>query len=140
MQKIKIIGNLGKKPEERHTAQGRKVISFSVAARVSKEKSQWYDVAIWEDKIPVFEKILRYLDKGSRICIVGDLGMAEPYQRNDGNMGVRLRISPDSMNFVGSSEKSHSPSVREQGIQYGQRKEQMHFGPGPNDYQEEIPF
>ena len=106
MQKLTIIGNLGKKPEERKTKQGKRVINFSVAARVSKEKSQWYDIVIWEEKIPMFEKILHYLDKGSKICMVGELGVAESYQKNDGNLGVRLKVYPDSINFVGSSEKS----------------------------------
>lgn len=130
MQKITIIGNLGKKPEERHTAQGQRLITFSVAARVSKEKSQWYYVTIWEDKIALFEKVLRYLDKGSRICIVGDLGMVETYQKKDGKMGVRLSVSPDSLNFVGSAEKAEGPSVRDQGTQYG----------ASNDYAEDLPF
>ena len=138
MQKITIIGNLGRKPEERHTQNGKKVISFPVAARVSKEKTQWYDIAIWEDKLPMFQKMLAYLDKGSRICVVGDLGMVEPYQKKDGSTGVRLRISPDSLNFVGSAEKQENPSVQSQGAQYGQAQQAMHFGPGPGE--EEIPF
>ena len=142
MQKLTIIGNLGRKPEERFTQNGKKVISFTVAVRVSKDKTQWYDIPIWEDKIPQFEGMMRYLDKGSRICIVGDLGIPETYQGKDGETKIRMRINPDSLNFVGSAEKNDGPSVQQSGTVYQSQTqtEQMHFGPGPNDLQEEIPF
>lgn len=144
MQKITIIGNLGRKPEERVTPQGKKVVSFSVAVRASKDKTQWYDIPIWEEKIQMFSGILQYLDKGSRICVVGDLASPETYQSKEGETKIRLRINADSLNFVGSAEKQEGPSVRTDGNVYAsapqQNQQQMHFGPGPNDYNEEIPF
>lgn len=132
MQKITIIGNLGRKPEERVTQQGRKVVIFSVAVRVSKEKTQWYDVGIWEEKLSGFSGILQYLDKGSRICIIGDLGIPETYQSKEGEIKVRMRISPDSLNFVGSAQKSESHSVSHHDTQYSSSNSQgqMHFVSG----------
>jgi len=104
MQKLTIIGNLGRDPEERFTNTGKKVIGFPVAVRVTKEKTQWYEIAIWEERIQVFSKILPYFKKGSRICILGDLNVADPYKGKDGNVKIKLRIIPDSLNFVGSSQ------------------------------------
>lgn len=103
MQKITIIGNLGRKPEERQTQRGATVVSFPVAVRVSKEKTQWYEISIWEEKISLFSRVLEYLDKGSKICIVGDLGIPETYEAKDGSVKVKMRISPDSLNFVGGN-------------------------------------
>lgn len=108
MQKITIIGNLGRKPEERTTQSGMRVVSFSVAVRVSKDESQWYDIGIWEEKIAHFSKILSYLDKGSKICLVGELGIPETYEGKDGAIKIRLRIYPESLNFVGGSGGQHS--------------------------------
>lgn len=111
MRKITIIGNLGKKPEERVTKNGMDFVSFSVAVRISKEKSQWYEIAIWKDKIKNFSNILCYLDKGSKICVVGDLAPPQIYQSRDGEMKVRLLISADSLNFVGGDQdKPKEPS------------------------------
>ena len=111
MQKITIIGNLARKPEERFTVNGKRVISFAVAARVSREKTQWYEVALWEDKIPLFTNLIPYLDKGSKVCVIGDLGLPEPYQGRDGSVKVRMRINPDSINFFGGN--AAGPSVHD---------------------------
>ncbi len=51
-----IIGRLGRDPEERATSSGFKLIGFTMAARISKEKSKWYEVTIWEEKIKLFYK------------------------------------------------------------------------------------
>lgn len=139
MQKITVIGNLGKKPEERVVGSGTKVVSFSIAARVKKDVTQWYDITIWEEKIPVFMKMLGYLDKGSRVCVIGDLGLAESYQKRDGSIGVKLKIYPDSINFVGSTEKS---TEKTETIETREKiyvsKGESHFGPNPGE--EELPF
>jgi len=105
MQKVIIIGNLGKDPEERHSSQGSKFITFSVAVRVNKEKTQWYDVLISESKISNFENMLPYLSKGSKICIVGGLMVGEPFEGKDGNVKIPLKVSVDSLNFLGGEKK-----------------------------------
>jgi single-strand DNA-binding protein len=80
MQKITLIGNLGKDPEERFTSTNKRMITFSVAVRISKDVSVWYDCNIWEDKIAQFKGILEYLKKGSKVCIIADLGLPKSYQ------------------------------------------------------------
>ena len=144
MQKITLIGNLGRDPETRRTPKGNKVINFSLAARCSKDSSQWYDITIWEDKIPQFEKMLGYLKKGSNICVIGELGMAEAYSAKDGSLKVRLRVTPDSLNFVNGGGASGSPSVKTHGAQFTkapQRKdEELYAGPGPDSDYDQLPF
>lgn len=107
MQKITLIGNLGADPEERFTTNDRKVISFSLAVSVKKDTTIWYQVNIWEDRIPLFSGMLEHLKKGSKVCVMGDLGAPQVYTNKQGEPAVKLYVQPFSMSFVGlvSNEK-----------------------------------
>jgi single-strand DNA-binding protein len=80
VNKVILVGNLGKDPEVRHGQDGFKVVSFPVATSESwkdkvtgerKEKTEWHRVVILNDKIgDVAEK---YLRKGSKVYIEGQL-------------------------------------------------------------------
>ena len=110
MQKITVLGNLGRDPEDRSTANGKRIISFPIAVKVTKDITQWYDCNIWEEKIDLFKGMLPYLKKGSLILIVGDLGPLETYLGKDGSPKVRARILPLSMNFVGTAQDKLPPA------------------------------
>lgn len=105
MQKITVIGNLGKEPEERFLPGGKKLISFSLAVTVKKDKTQWYDCVIWDRFEPIFKGLLPHLKKGSRVVIVGDLALPKTYVGKDGITKVGMQIEPQSINFVGGGEK-----------------------------------
>lgn len=109
MQKVTLIGNLGKDPEERFTANNHKVVTFSLAVAVKKDVVIWYQVNIWEERISMFEGILKSIHKGSKICIIGDLGAPQPYMNKSGEPSVRLHVQPFSMNFVGSVAGEKKP-------------------------------
>ena len=101
MQKVTLIGNLGIDPEERFTSSGKKVITFSLAVAAGKEVVVWYQVNIWEEKIPLFQGMVNALKKGSKICLIGDLGAPKPYINKSQEPCVRLSVQPLSMTFVG---------------------------------------
>lgn len=101
MQKVTLIGNLGKDPEERATANGNKVTTFSLAVSVKKDVTVWYQINIWEDKMPLFEGILPHLRKGSKVCIIGDLGAPQAFINKSQEPSVKLHVMPLSINFVG---------------------------------------
>src|ERR1700753_1321118 len=80
VNKVIIIGNLGKDPEVRSFQNGGRVCNFSVATSENwkdkatgerKEKTEWDKVEIFNDRIvDVAEK---YLKKGSKVYIEGQL-------------------------------------------------------------------
>ena len=118
MQKIIAIGNLGKDPEERITATGKKVTSFSLAVQVNKETTMWYDCSIWEDKMASFAGLMPYLKKGSRIHVIGLLGAPETYQAKDGSTKIRMRITPVDISPVSSGEKKEQSASTSTGEPY----------------------
>lgn len=77
MNKLTIIGNLGKDSELRTTSYGKKVCAFSVASTKSfkrgdqwEKSTTWFSVSLWGDKA---EKFSASLKKGVKVFIEGEL-------------------------------------------------------------------
>jgi len=80
VNKVTLIGNLGKDPEVRNFQSGGKVVSFTLATsenwndRTSgerKEKTEWHNVVIKNDKLG--ELAEKYLKKGSKVYLEGKI-------------------------------------------------------------------
>jgi single-strand DNA-binding protein len=80
VNKVILIGNLGKDPEVRSMNSGDKVVSFSLATSESwrdkatgerKEKTEWHKVVIFNDQLGKVAE--QYLKKGSTVYIEGAL-------------------------------------------------------------------
>src|SRR6202453_5289093 len=80
VNKVILIGNLGKDPEIRAFQNGGRVASFSVATSESwkdtttgekKDRTEWHRVSVLNDKL--VEIVERYIKKGSKVDIEGQL-------------------------------------------------------------------
>ena len=91
VNKVILVGNLGKDPESRTFANGGKVVSFSVATsenwkdRASgerKEKTEWHNVSIFSEGLAGVAE--RFLKKGSKVYLEGQLETRK-WQDQSGN-------------------------------------------------------
>ncbi|MEO5972241.1 MAG: single-stranded DNA-binding protein [Sphingomicrobium sp.] len=96
VNKVILVGNLGRDPESRSFASGGKVVKFSLATsetwndRASgdrKEKTEWHNVVIYDEKIG--EVAERYLKKGAKVYIEG----AMQYREYDDANGAKQKIA-----------------------------------------------
>ena len=80
VNKVILVGNVGRDPEARSMTSGGKVVSFSIATsetwndRASgerKEKTQWHRVSIFNEKLGEIAE--RYVKKGTKVYIEGAL-------------------------------------------------------------------
>jgi len=80
VNKVILIGNLGKDPEIRRTQDGRPIANLSVATSESwrdkatgerKEKTEWHRVVIFNE--PLCKIVEQYLKKGSKVYLEGAL-------------------------------------------------------------------
>ncbi len=80
VNKVIIVGNLGKDPEVRASQDGSKIVNFSVATSESwkdkasgerKEKTEWHRVVVFNDNIASVAE--QYLRKGSKVYVEGQL-------------------------------------------------------------------
>ena len=91
VNKVILVGNLGKDPESRTFQNGGKVVSFSVATSENwkdkmsgerKEKTEWHNVSIFSEGLARVAK--SYLKKGSKVYLEGQLETRK-WQDQSGN-------------------------------------------------------
>lgn len=92
LNKVILIGNVGRDPEVRTTQDGRKVASFSIATSESwkdkttgdrKERTEWHRIVIFSQ--PLVNIVESYIKKGSKLYIEGSL---HSRKWNDQSSGV----------------------------------------------------
>lgn len=80
VNKVILVGNLGRDPEVRHSQDGMKIVSLSLATSESwrdkttgerKDKTEWHRVVIMNEKLSEIAE--KYLKKGSKIYVEGQL-------------------------------------------------------------------
>jgi single-strand DNA-binding protein len=80
LNKVCLIGNVGKDPEIRHTQDGKPIVNLSIATSESwrdkssgerKEKTEWHRVVIFNENIAKIAE--QYIRKGSSVYIEGQL-------------------------------------------------------------------
>jgi single-strand DNA-binding protein len=80
VNKVILVGNLGRDPEARNMQNGGKVVSFSIATSETwndkasgerKEKTQWHRIAIFNEKLGEIAE--KYLKKGSKVYLEGSI-------------------------------------------------------------------
>jgi single-strand DNA-binding protein len=80
LNRVQLIGNLGRDPEIRSLQNGSKVADLSIATSESwtdkqtgerKEQTEWHRVVIWIE--PIVKVVEQYLRKGSKVMIEGKL-------------------------------------------------------------------
>ena len=90
VNKVILVGNLGKDPEVRHTQDGKPIVSISIATSESwrdkasgerKEKTEWHRVVIFNENLAKVAE--QYLKKGSTVYIEGQL-QTRKYTDKDG--------------------------------------------------------
>ena len=91
LNKVQLIGNLGRDPEIRHTQDGRPVCNLRMATTESwrdkssgerREKTEWHSVVIFSEGLCRIAE--QYLKKGSKIYIEGSL-QTRKWQDQSGN-------------------------------------------------------
>ena len=80
VNKVILVGNLGRDPEIRSTQDGTKIASFSIATSESwkdkqtgerKDRTEWHRIAVFNERLA--ELAEKYLRKGSKIYVEGSL-------------------------------------------------------------------
>jgi single-strand DNA-binding protein len=99
MNKITIIGSLGKDPEVRTVQSGNTVCSFSVAVTErykGENKTTWFRVSAWNK---LGENCAKYLSKGKKCAVVGSVSVST-YDGKDGKTHFSLDIFAENVEFL----------------------------------------
>lgn len=103
LNKVMLIGNLGKDAETRQTPSGTSVTNFRIAttARIKdaatgdwKEKTDWHDVVLWRG-----ERVAQYLTKGRQVFVEGRL-QTRSYEDRNGEKRFRTEVVCDNFGLM----------------------------------------
>lgn len=105
LNKVMLIGNLGKDPEVRSTTTGQRVANFSLATSRSwtgqdgqrQEKTEWHSIVVWGKLADICEK---YLQKGKQVYIEGRIE-TRSWQDKEGQTKYRTEIICEQMTMLG---------------------------------------
>jgi single-strand DNA-binding protein len=105
LNRVTLIGNLGRDPEMRYTPGGQAVTSFSVAATRTwmapngdrQDTTEWFNVVSWGS---LAEICSQYLSKGRRVYVEGEL-RTRAWQHADGKRIFRTELVANEMIMLG---------------------------------------
>lgn len=112
VNKVILIGNLGKDPEVRHLENGAVVASFPLATsevytdRSSGEKKEvtdWHDVVVWRGLAEVAEK---YIRKGTKVYVEGKI-KKRSWQDKDGQTRYSVEIIAEELTILSRPESNN---------------------------------
>jgi single-strand DNA-binding protein len=115
LNKVMLIGNLGKDPEIRMTATGRKKVSFSLATSrryrdasgEQKEITDWHNVVGWGKTADIFEQL--NIRKGTSLFVEGSISYRSWDDQNTGQKKYITEINLDVFQLL-SKAGSTSPA------------------------------
>jgi len=158
INKVIIVGNVGGDPETRYMPSGSAVTNLTVATNESwkdkqtgeqKERTEWHRVEMFNR---LAEIAAEYLRKGSQVYIEGKL-RTDKWQDKSGQDRYTTKIIADQMqmlggrggsggggNFGGGSQDGGQGGGQSGGKSGGQGGGNAPPQPGPDDFDDDIPF
>lgn len=123
LNKVMLIGNLGRDPEIRMTATGRKKVSFSLATSrryrdasgEQKEITDWHNIVGWGKTADIFEQL--NIRKGTSLFVEGSISYRSWDDQSTGQKKYITEINLDVFQLL--SKADYTAISQSQGREYG---------------------
>ncbi len=109
VNKVILVGRLGRDPETRYTGGGQAVANFSMATDETykdrngerQKRTEWHRIVAWGKKA---EFVQQYLKKGSLIYVEGAIRSSE-WQDKEGQKRTKVEIIASEFRFIGEKRE-----------------------------------
>ncbi|HET9917434.1 MAG TPA: single-stranded DNA-binding protein [Candidatus Binatia bacterium] len=113
VNKVILVGNLGKDPEVRYTQTGSAVANFSIATSEQwndrdgkkQERTEWHNIVVWGKQA---EHCGQYLSKGRQVYVEGSI-RTRSYDDKSGNKRYITEIVAQRIQFLGGGGGTRLP-------------------------------
>lgn len=134
LNKVMVIGHLGKDPEMRYTPSGRPVTTFSVAVSRSwntadgerRTETEWFNIVAWGNLAEICKQ---YLNKGQQVYVEGRL-QTRRWEDKEGQKHTSVEVVANEMMMLGDRRDNNKT----------QESDQEDEGPEPVADEDEFPF
>jgi single-strand DNA-binding protein len=121
LNKVMVIGNLGRDPEMRYTPSGKPVTTFSVATSRTwntsegekREETEWFNVVAWRSLAEICKQ---YLTKGQQVYIEGRL-QTRHWDDQEGNKHTSVEIVANEMIILSERRETGESSGESDSIE-----------------------
>ena len=151
INKVILVGNLGKDPEMRYTPGGLAIANVSIAttdSRKDKQTGEQQDKTEWH-RVIFFNKLAEivgeYLKKGSQVYVEGRI-QTNKWQDQSGQDRYTTEIIANDMQMLGGRSGGGSSMGRDEDFDQSQRAAPRPTAPAPaaqpvaDDFDDDIPF
>ena len=144
LNKVMLIGNLGKDPEMKYTPSGQAVATFSLATSRKwknkeggdQEDTQWHNIKVWGRSAEVAQQ---YLKKGRQIYVEGRLE-TRTYDDKDGNRKYFTEVVAMQFLMLGSKRDDAGGGGSDYGGGGGETGQQQPQPSTPMGEEDDLPF
>ncbi len=134
LNKVMVIGHLGKDPEMRYTPSGRPVTTFSIAVSRSwntadgerRTETEWFNIVAWGNLAEICKQ---YLNKGQQVYVEGRL-QTRRWEDKEGQKHTSVEVVANEMMMLGDRRDNNKT----------QESDQEDEGPEPVADEDEFPF
>lgn len=143
LNKVLLIGRLGKDPENKYTAGGMQIVNFTIATskkNKDQEKTQWHNITAFGKTA---ENCAKFLQKGSQVAIDGEID----YQswEKDGEKKYKTVIITNNIIFLsgktdGKNENGYQKSIPETNSSIPENKTENINTDTENYNEDDLPF
>ena len=141
LNKVMLIGNLGKDPELRFTPSGRAVARFSLATSEQwtdqqgqrQDRTEWHNIVVWGKQA---ESCGQYLSKGRQVFIEGSV-RSRQYDDKEGQKRYITEIIAQRVQFLGGGGRGDGAG---RGASPGGGGGGDEMAPAPVPEDDDIPF
>jgi len=146
VNKVILIGNLGKDPEVRYTPSGTAIANITLATSESwkdkqtgenVERTEWHRVVFYQR---LAEIVGEYLRKGSKVYVEGRLQTRKWQDKNSGQDRYTTEIIADSMQMLDSKGGSSSSASYEKTVPTHHSTAESTAAPALETFDDDIPF
>ena len=156
VNKVILVGRLGRDPETRYTSGGQAVANFTLATDESyksrsgerQKRTEWHRIVLWGKLAEIAQQ---YLKKGMQIYIEGRIQTRQWEDKRDGQKRTTTEIVATTMKMLGSRGESAAAGAGTSGSSFaphGTSHDEFDAGPmpdeapssGPEITDEDIPF
>lgn len=132
LNKVMVIGNLGRDPEMRYTPSGRPVTTFSVATTRNwsaadgqkRSEAEWFNIVAWGSLAEICNQ---YLKKGQQVYIEGRL-QTRRWEDEQGNKRSSTEVVAREMTMLGErKEKAEGEPDESQADDHHEQGEEEEF-------------
>lgn len=138
INKVTLIGTLGRDPELAYANSGTAICKFSMATTEKVRKGDnWEDETMWHNVVvfgKVAENCSKFLEKGSKAYIDGKIKYGE-YTNKEGNKVYKTDIIALNVKFLDSKKKSEKLRPEPQNEQLNKQMQM-----DDDDSQDDLPF